>query len=114
MAIDVTVVRYNGDKPGDDILDVLLTTEAAALARGFGELNEQAVTHREVVLDTPYLKNLRMGEILYATESMSGKPIVGKIAGIRVTGQKQEPHGGGTPSYGMQLTLECPTNFAEE
>ena len=114
MSIDITVLRYAGDRPGDDIFDVLLTEENAAIARGFGELNAQSVTHREVVLDVPYLPNLGMGQIIYAHESLSGKPIVGRITGITVQGSKQEPDGSGDPSLGMVLTLECPTNFADE
>ena len=114
MSIDITVLRYGGNKPGDDIFDVLLTEESAAVARGFGELNKQSVTHRDVALDVPYLPNLEMGKIVYANESLSGKAIVGRVTGIAVSGSKQEPNGSGGPSLNMVLTLECPTNFADE
>lgn len=114
MAIDITAVRYAGDKPGDDIIEVLLSEEAAAIARGFSELNRQSVTHREAVLEVPYLPNLEMGRIVHANESISGKAIVGRITGIVVRGSKTEPNGSGEPSLGMTLTLECPTDFADE
>lgn len=113
MAVDVTVVRYLGDKPGDDIADPLLSTEAAAIARGFGELNSRSVAHRDITIDCQYTTNLELGQILSATDSLSSLPIVGRLTGIRVFGTKREPDGGGEPELGMNLTLESPTDFIE-
>lgn len=113
MSVDITVVRYLGDKPGDDIADPLLCTEEAAIARGFAELNANSVAHREAIIDAQYTIGLELGQVVSATDSLSGIPIVGRITGIRVAGSKQEPDGSGGPDLAMGLTIESPTDFAE-
>lgn len=112
MAIDVTVVRYAGDKPGDDIFDILLSTEEAAKARGFGELNQQSVIHKEVVVESPYVPSLEMGRIVSAIDSMSQRQLVGRLTGISVRGEKADVEGG-SPSLTMNLVLECPSRFSD-
>lgn len=113
MAIDITVVRYLGDKPGDDIFDQLLSTQDAAIARGFGELNSRSIAHRDITVECQYTPNLEMGKIVSATDSISSLPVVGRLTGIRVFGSKKEPSGSGEPDLGMNLTLESPTDFIE-
>lgn len=112
MSVDITGIRFKGDRRGDDIIDPLLSTESAALARLFTELNRRSVTHKEVQLETRYLTGLEMGDMMATTESTTGRVIKGRVTGIRVVGSIQEPSGDGDPYLGHILTLESPTDFS--
>jgi hypothetical protein len=57
---DLVVVRGEGHRPGEDIVDALLVSDQLALARGRKELDEGELANR-VDLTIP-LRDVRVGE----------------------------------------------------
>lgn len=79
---DLTVQRDQGDKPGDNIIDPLLTTTEAALARGRAELDESSRRKTRVKLTTMYRPGVALGQIINYFDSLLGGNWAGKIIGI--------------------------------
>ncbi len=67
---DITVIRGEGDWPGQDIVDPLLATDAVALARGQAELNN-GNTASEVNLRIP-LTDVRLGNLIEVNDQVLG------------------------------------------
>jgi hypothetical protein len=82
---DVIVIRGMGNSPGPDIVDPLLTTVDACLARGRNELDEQASDLQDVEITIPFRANLRLGQVAQVSSLSSGELWYGKISGIKYT-----------------------------
>ena len=79
--IDIVVQRGLGDKPGPDIVDPLLSTIPAALARGTHEIN--ASTSVDVVtLRTVYRPNVSTGGFCEVHDALQGVSWRGRIVGL--------------------------------
>lgn len=79
--IDVTCVRGDGTHPGPDVLDSLLGSEAAAVARGRRELDAGAL-HSLVALTCPFLPAVRAGHLVEIAESRNAT-WRGMVSGVR-------------------------------
>lgn len=76
---DLVVVRGEGHRPGEDILDPLLVTDQLALARGRMELDEGELSNRLDI--TIPLTDVRLGETFRVQGSLSGQS-VGKVISL--------------------------------
>lgn len=79
---DLVVVRFLGDKEGDDIIDELLSTDAAALSRGRAELDFQSTAQVQRSLEIPYEAGLSNGQMVEVTDELQGETYYGKITGL--------------------------------
>lgn len=79
---DLVVVRFLGDKEGDDIVEALLSTDAAALSRGRAELDNRATAKLERRIDVPYEAGLELGELAEVTDQLQGETYKGKIIAL--------------------------------
>lgn len=82
MMVDITCIRGEGHRPGDDIVEPLLSTVEAALHRGRIELDQGELAD-EQTLDIVLLDR-RLGETLQIEDSMIGTSN-GKIVGLSHT-----------------------------
>ena len=105
MAIDITVLRGVGLVQGDDIVDPLLSTLAAALARGRHELNETSTGLVDRDLEVPFTAGIEVGEIAHIVDDFLVEEYVGRIENIDIS-VKSNP-----PSAVMQLKLVVPEAF---
>ena len=80
--IDIIVVRGEGSRPGEDVVDPLIATLDVALSRGRMELDEGALAE-ESVLEC-ILHDSRLGNIILVDDSTLGQ-WRGKITGISHT-----------------------------
>lgn len=78
--IDIIVQRGDGDRPGPDIVEPLLATTAAALARGAAEMDSGALAD-EVQL-TVAVTDYRPGELVRVEDPELGNWL-GKITAVR-------------------------------
>lgn len=86
--IDIFVQRYTGDIRGDDVVDALMASLPAALARGRAELDEHALLQQPVDLTVRFRTGVRMGQLIGVHDSLQGASWKGKITGIshRISG----------------------------
>ena len=68
--MDILCIRGSGDRPGDDIVEPLLSTVEAGLSRGQAELDEGALSD-EQRLET-ILIDLRLGQLIEVDDSTLG------------------------------------------
>lgn len=68
--MDIVCIRGDGDHPGDDITESLLSSVAAALSRGRAELDDGALSDQQSI-ETPLL-DLRLGQTLAVDDSVLG------------------------------------------
>jgi len=80
--IDIIVLRHAGDKPGEDIVDSLLSTLEAALARGAYELDKYDDGQQPVTLSITYRPNVRLGQLVEVHDSLQGRSYRGKITSV--------------------------------
>lgn len=80
--VDIVVVRGDGTRPGEDIVDSLITTVEVALSRGRAELDEGALSD-EAVLDC-VLYDARLGDLVEVDDSTLGL-WRGKLTGLTQT-----------------------------
>lgn len=78
----IFVTRYAGDKRGEDIVDPLLNTVEAQLARGTAELDAHSTTPQTVNLVTVYRPGVELGQLAEVHDAMQGVSYRGKITGI--------------------------------
>ena len=109
--IDVTVVRFTGDKPGEDIIDPLLSTEAAAIARGRAELNKRSLSEQRRIYDVDFRTGIRKGQVVEVFDEAAGKLVRGKISEIQIAGRYSDSPGNLDTELTMRLTLLVPTDF---
>lgn len=77
--VDIVCVRGDGTRPGEDIIDPLITTLEVALSRGRAELDEGALAD-EAVLDCVFY-DARLGQLTEIDDSTLGR-WRGKVTGI--------------------------------
>lgn len=81
MSVDIFVQRGSGNKPGDDIVDTLVSEVAVAVQRGRNELDERAQRMQVVALDVLYRTGVRLGKLAQCNDAVRGV-WTGKVAGI--------------------------------
>ncbi len=79
---DIIVKRGAGIRPGADIIDPLLTTVGACLARGQMELDEHHEGLQSVTLEVIYRDGLLLGQIVEVYDEYEHTVYYGKITGI--------------------------------
>jgi len=77
--LNIVVIRGDGDRPGNDISDILLTEVASALERGRVELDEGALAD-EPVLECK-LQEIKLGQLVEVDDSALGT-WRGKVTGV--------------------------------
>lgn len=100
------VIRGLGDKPGEDIIDGLISTDAVALARGASELDTHATIMQGVDIDIVFRTGVQLGMVAEVHDLLNGDIWIGKIVGI-----SHASNGGDNPSLVSSLTLNRPTEF---
>ena len=81
MSVDIIVQRGEGDRQGPDIVDPLITTIPAAIARGTYEINKSTSVDA-VVLRTSYRSNVKRGGLVEVHDALQGKTWRGRIVDI--------------------------------
>lgn len=114
--IDVIVQRENPlPYRAPDIVDPLLTTEEAAVARGRDYLAEEGSGMQPVQFVLPFQKGVRAGQIVKVRDSVLGVDIKGKVVSIehRVTKEGGDEGGSGEGALHVMtfLTVKTPTSF---
>ena len=79
---DLVVVRFLGDKDGDDIVEELLSTDAAALSRGRAEMDLRSTAQVEKTVDVVYTAGLENGQTVEISDELQGETYIGKIIGL--------------------------------
>lgn len=80
--IDVTVSRSPGDRPGDDIVEPLLTDRQAARERGRAEI-EAGTPGRRVEVECEYQPTLAPGDTVRIEDSWQGLAYQGRCTSVR-------------------------------
>lgn len=78
---DIIVIRGDGASQGEDIVDALLTTEQACIARGRTELDD-ASGLLKVVNECVYRDGTMLGEMVEVFDPLTGNLRRGKITSI--------------------------------
>lgn len=84
--IDLFVQRGSGDKPGEDVVDPLVSSIPVAIVRGRNELDDKAHRKDDETLGTVYRDGVRLGHLARTYEV--GEIWTGKIDGIEHTIRK--------------------------
>lgn len=79
--MDITVVSGAGTHPGADIHEPLLSTEAAAVARGTAEI-DAAWPSEECRIEIPLRASVRCGQLVAGFDSDTGLQWRGKIVSV--------------------------------
>jgi hypothetical protein len=83
LSIDLFVQRGSGSRPGDNIVDPLVTSIPVALQRGRNELDKRAHAHQDGELETVYRSGVRAGVLARNNDMQSGEILTGKVTGIQ-------------------------------
>lgn len=102
--MEIEVLRSPGDVPGDDVIDPLLATEAAGVARGTAELDgahpaktvSQSISHRD---------NTRSGHIVAVADDFQGQNYQGVVTGVQYSAAIDAQ---GNASRSLQIDLRVP------
>lgn len=78
----IVVLRYLGDKKGQEVVDTLLFGTEAKLARGRAELDQNALPQQPVTMTIVYRPGLRLGQLVEVLDSTQGQVWRGKITKI--------------------------------
>jgi hypothetical protein len=81
----IEVYRYAGDSRGADVVEPMLATLPALLARGRAELNTKAATFVETSVDVVPRVGLRVGQLVDVPNLTGGGAWRGKIVGVSVS-----------------------------
>ena len=81
MSVDVIAIRGLGDKEGEEILDPLLSTVTAALARAAQAINA-ATPIEPVTLETTYRAGWALGQSVEVSDSLTGDKWRGQIISL--------------------------------
>lgn len=100
---DLIVIRFLGDKEGDDIIDELLSTDAAALSRGRAELDQRATAQVERVVTVPYEAGVELGQTVQISDTLQGQTYIGKVTGLDYANE--------LASALLSVTLAVPSEF---
>lgn len=79
--IDIFVMRGEGDKRGEDIIDPLMTSLACALSRGQVEIDRNARS-RDVQMSAKFRPGLEVGQLVRVLDALQGEAWEGKIKSI--------------------------------
>jgi len=77
--VNIVCIRGDGDSPGEDIVDALLSSVEAGLSRGRAELDQGALADQQDL--TVILSDYRLGTIIEVDDSEIGR-WRGKIIGV--------------------------------
>ncbi len=80
--IDLIVQRSPADLQGNDIVDPLLATQAAALRRGRNELDAKATGKQENRYQIVYRSGIRGGQLVQVIDDFRGTSFKAKVTGI--------------------------------
>ncbi len=80
--IDLIVQRAPADLQGNDIVDPLLATQAAALRRGRNELDAKATAKTENRYQIIYRSGIRGGQLVQVIDDFRGTSFKAKVIGI--------------------------------
>lgn len=83
MAIDIIVIRGPGDRQGDDIVDGLITTSAAAINRGRNELDRRATGKDNLTYTVVFRTGLLLGQLVEVDDILLGASFRAKVTAIR-------------------------------
>lgn len=103
MSIDVTVLRYGGKYPGEDIVDNYLGSIEAAKQRGRNEIDEHSSGLQSVDITIPYASGLVPGKYVKVHDSELSEVWVGKCESVSINADG--------PSVLLEVRLRRPTNF---
>lgn len=81
--ISLTVIRDDGDIPGEDITDPLITNEAMAIQRGRNEIDASAKI-TPVDIDAIHRTGLETGQTVQVLDALQGATWLGKITSIDI------------------------------
>ena len=104
MSVDIFVIRGDGTKRGDDIVDPLIGSIPVAIVRGRNELDERASAMQQVEAATVYRTGVRLGQSARFADMQTGEVWVGKVVGISHTVEGVE--------LTTSLQIKRPTGFA--
>ena len=85
MAIDIIVIRDPGDRCGEDIIEPLLGSQAAAINRGRNELDDKAHPKTPVRVQSLFRTGVRSGQLAEVHNELEGTVARGKITSIQHT-----------------------------
>lgn len=81
--VDIVVIRGLGDRPGDDIFEPILASEAAALMRGAAEMNTRSVNKSDKSVSVPFQTGLKPGLLVRVIDALQGEVYTGKVTTIQ-------------------------------
>lgn len=81
---DIVVLRGGGFSQGADVIDPLVSSDHACMARGRAELDAASGLH-SVQLDCLYRSGLLLGQLVEMTDPATGMARYGKITSITFT-----------------------------
>lgn len=81
MSVDLVVIRGDGSRSGEDILDPMLSDVSAALARGAQEINAHTPVS-PVNLTVLYRIGIRKGQTIEVTDNRTGGKWRGILIGV--------------------------------
>jgi hypothetical protein len=103
--IDIVVIRGAGLAQGDDIVEPLLSTLAAALARGEHELNETATGKVSRTANIPFTPGIEPGCMVYVHDEFLEEDYVGRVDNVDINVIATPP------SATMRVDMSVPEAF---
>lgn len=100
--MDIVVIRGEGDSPGEDIVDPLLSDLSAALSRGRAELDQGALADEQQL--EIVIQDVRLGQLIEVEDAVLGR-WRGKVIGVVQTVNVDDT---GHRSAQTQVTLRKP------
>lgn len=85
MSVDVFVARGQGDKLGQDVVDVLVSETSVALKRGQNELDEQGGYFSSVTMEAPLSQAEGIGDLIQLQDFTLGISWRAKVRGVSHT-----------------------------
>ena len=82
--INITVIRGDGDVPGEDIVDHLITNDQMAAQRGRNEIDADTKIV-SVEMTSVYRPNVKTGQTGQVLDAMQGRAWDGKITGVEIS-----------------------------
>jgi hypothetical protein len=89
--MEIIVIRAPGDLEADPIVDALLSTEDAALARGRAFIDEHSTYSQSETIEIPYQAGLSTGLLVKVLDESVGEQWFGKIVDIEHSASEGSP-----------------------
>ena len=83
MTVDIIVIRDEGDKAGEDIVEPLVGDVSTARNRGRNELDERSNQKIPIRYTTVFRSGVRLGQLARVVDSLFGEVFEGKITSIK-------------------------------